>query len=337
MSTLPDKIRRGEQIALPVALLLQAATPVQRIGMWLRLRQAREQVPARVVSYGNITAGGTGKTPAVIARVQLELAAGHRVAVVTRGYGSHKTAEPFVVLPGDGSQDLWEQVGDEPALIRRRAPGVVLVKSADRVAGALAAVERADCDVVILDDGFQSVALVRNEDWVCIDATNPFGNGHILPRGILREPLGALHRASGLIVTRCDQAQDVPALLKRLHELRKGIPIRTTRHAPTGLWRVRDGAFLPLSHLAGTAIGAASAIAQPELFHRTLASLGAHIVAKASYPDHAAIPMEALPKADLVVVTEKDAVRMRDAPEQVYALQIDLEDMVIGSTGTRDA
>lgn len=331
MSRLRDKIRRGEKVSLPVAALLQAATPVQRVGMWLRMRQSREQVPARVVSYGNITAGGTGKTPAVLARVLAELAAGHRVAVVTRGYGSHKTAEPFVVLPTDGSKDLWEQVGDEPALIRRRAPGVVLVKSADRVAGAMAAVERANCDVIILDDGFQSVALVRNEDWVCIDATNPFGNEHLLPRGILREPLKALHRASGFVLTRCDQATDLVALVKRLRALRKGVPIRTTRHAPTGLWRVCDGSPAPLGHLHGADIAAACAIAQPEAFHRTLRDLGAHIVNEAHFPDHATIPMAALPTAAMVVVTEKDAVRMHDAPDHVYALQIDLEDFPTGS------
>lgn len=326
MSGLADKIRKGEAIPWPVAALLRAATPAQRVGMWWRLRGPRTGVAARVVSYGNITAGGTGKTPAVIERAREEVAAGRRVAILTRGHGSRKTPEPFLVLPSDPVANRWEEIGDEPALIRHRVPGVAIVKSADRVAGARTAVGRAGCDVIILDDGFQAVALARDEDWVCIDAANPFGNGHLLPRGILREPLKALHRASGFILTRCDAAPNAAQTLEQLARLRKGVPIRTTRHAPTGLWRVCDGAPLPLEALQGANVAAACGIAHPETFFHTLETLGARLTARVPFPDHHPVRLGAVPPADLTLVTEKDAIRMHAPPPHVYALQIDLQD-----------
>ncbi|MBI2431890.1 MAG: tetraacyldisaccharide 4'-kinase, partial [Candidatus Hydrogenedentes bacterium] len=190
----------------PLDYLLGVGTPLVRLGMWWRLRGPRTRVEARVISLGNLTAGGTGKTPAVIARAQAEIAAGRRVAVLTRGYGSQRVREPYVLPPGTPLPEtpLYKLIGDEPALIRRRAPGITLVKSADRVAGAHAAIA-AGCDTILLDDGFQAVALERDENILLVDATNAFGNGHLLPRGILREPVAAAGRATEIILTRCDQ------------------------------------------------------------------------------------------------------------------------------------
>ncbi len=106
--TLSEKVRNGEPIPAPIAALLTAATPVQRAGMWLRLHGPRERVDARVISFGNITAGGTGKTPAVIERVQQEIAAGHKVAVLTRGYGARKESSDALVVPGSEAASMWE-------------------------------------------------------------------------------------------------------------------------------------------------------------------------------------------------------------------------------------
>ena len=122
--SLAERIRTNQPVPLPVAALLSAATPVFRIGMWARLRAKRVRVDARVISFGNLTVGGTGKTPAVIERARMEMAAGHTVAVLTRGYGTQQTKTPVVVDGRNGLAGLYERVGDEPALIASKVPGV---------------------------------------------------------------------------------------------------------------------------------------------------------------------------------------------------------------------
>jgi len=295
--------------------------------MWLRLQRTRSRVPAFVISFGNITVGGTGKTPAVIERAQRELAAGRRVAVLTRGYGARKSPEPLVITPDAGIEGLAEYAGDEPALIARRVPGVILVKSANRVAGARVAAGEYGCDVLILDDGFQHVALERDENCLMIDATNPFGNGCLLPRGILREPLSAMKRATSVILTHCDQASDLDSVVERVRSLCPGARLRKTRHAPFGLWRVEDGTRADLEMIRGREVTAACGIANPEAFFRTLTELGTTVNARLAYRDHWAIPRSVLPTSGIVIITEKDAVRMREAAPNVYALAIELRDV----------
>lgn len=322
-----EKVRRGDPLPWPVGCALRACTPAVRLGMWRRLRQPRVRVQAHVVSFGNITAGGTGKTPAVIERAQRECAAGKRVAVITRGYGGGKVREPAVVPPDASREGLAALMGDEPALIARRAPEVFLVKSADRVAGARAALQRFGCEVLLLDDGFQAVRLERDENILVIDATNPFGNGHLVPRGILREPPEAIRRATEILLTRCDQADETEPLEQRMGAIQPGVPIRRTRHAPSGLWRVADGGAVPLHSLAGTGVRAVCAIGNPEAFFYTLESTGARVTERVAFPDHAPIPPGALKGPGPVVTTEKDAVRMEGAPPAVLALAIALEDL----------
>jgi tetraacyldisaccharide 4'-kinase len=324
---LGEKIRRGDPIPAPLSALLHAATPVTRWSMQRRLNAPRVRVDAHVVSIGNLTAGGTGKTPAVIERAQQALQDGHKVAVLTRGYRAASSPTPVAYsnVPTDG--DAVRTLGDEPLLILRKVPGVVVVKCADRVAGAHVAIDRFGCDTLILDDGFQYVRLERDENVVLIDATNPFGNGYLLPRGVLREPVEALARATEVMLTRCDQVEDPDAIADEVHRVHPTLPIRKTWHAPSELWRVADGSASPLTDLNGKAIHAACAIGNPEAFLKTLESLGAKIVGRQSYPDHAPIPLEDLPSDGMIAVTEKDAVRMPQARENVWALGIALADL----------
>lgn len=325
MSGLTDKIRRGEPLPWWAGVPLRMLEPLTRAGMAYRLRQPRTRVSARVISFGNITAGGTGKTPAVIARAEQELAQGRRVAVLTRGYGAEKGPEPLVI---DGNKDaaIWRKIGDEAALILRRVPGVTVVKSANRVSGAQAAIAQG-CNTLILDDGYQYVMLERDENILVIDATNPFGNGHLLPRGILREPLSAVQRATQVILTRCDQAPEVDAVEREVRRWLPEVPLRRTRHAPTRFWRVADGASRSLESLRGERAVAACAIGHPEAFFQTLTGLSIEVVSKRAYPDHAPVRAEELPRDEPVIVTEKDAVRLSGAGDNVYALGVDLQDI----------
>jgi len=325
LDSLKDKIRKNEPVSPLVASLLCAVTPLFRIGMLARAARGETRVEARVISYGNVTAGGTGKTPAVIERARAELAAGARVAVLTRGYRSKRSTPCVIVDSRTPRRDLHTIIGDEPALILRRAAGVVVVRDADRVRGARAAIEQCGCDTLILDDGFQHLRLARDENHVLIDASNPFGNGWLIPRGILREPLKALSRATHITLTRCDQARDLGELVGRLGELAPGAPIRCTRHVPRDPWRLIDGQRMLLSELRGMRVRAVCGIGHPEAFLRTLASLGAVVAECATYSDHEGIPAAAFASSLVTITTEKDAMRLGDPAQHIYALPVELE------------
>ena len=326
LDRLAEKVRADEELPLPLRVCLGAASVFVRAGMWVRLHGPRVRVPATVISFGNLTAGGTGKTPAVIARARAELAAGGRVAVLTRGYGSPPVREPLAVDTDVATEDLCGLLGDEPALIARKVPGIVIVKHADRVAAARAAIARHGCGVLILDDGFQHVRLERDENVLLIDASNPFGNDRIVPRGILREPLAAARRATEIVLTRCDQARDLPALIASLATLCPGIPIRKTRHAPRALRRLVDDVMLPLDAIRGMEVTAICGIGHPEAFFRTLEALGARVVGRRQYRDHTRIPADAFASETLMVTTEKDAVRLERNLANVLALCIEIVD-----------
>jgi tetraacyldisaccharide 4'-kinase len=326
---LAERIRRGDSIPAPIAIALAAATPAVRFGMFLRSREAKTHVDARVISIGNITAGGTGKTPAVIERARREIAAGHTVAILTRGYGV-PSRSPIQVF--DGTSNLhgaWKDYGDEPVLIAKKVPGALIARCADRVAAAQWAVEERKCDTLILDDGFQYLRLHRDADVVLIDATNPFGNEWLLPRGILREPIDALRRATEFILTRCDQGKDVGAIVSRLRNVAPNVPVRTTRHAPSHVWHVKSGRQEPLDFLRGKRVGAMCAIANPEAYFETLERLGAHVEIKAKFQDHHDFSEQEFDLELPIVVTEKDAIRFEVPHENLYALGIQLEDVVI--------
>jgi len=184
------------------------------------------------------------------------------------------------------------------------------------------------CDTLILDDGYQHVRLARNENVLLIDATNPFGNGHLIPRGILRERPAAARRATRIILTRCDQADDLPSLMATLLMAAPQAPVRKTRHAPKGLWRVVDGETVALDAIRGRQVKAVCAIASPEAFFKTLEDVGAAVAERVAFTDHAELAPEALAFEGPVVVTEKDAVRMdrTRTADNVLALAVELQD-----------
>lgn len=303
---------RGGPLAGPMRGLLYAASlgyglVVARRNAYFDRRERQISLTVPVFSVGNVTVGGTGKTPLVMDLVERLNAMGRSPAVVARGYGG-----------GD------EGPNDEQRLIQRRCPGVIYVADRDRVEAGRLAVEEYGADVVVLDDGFQHRRLARDLDIVLIDATCPFGYGHLLPRGLLREPPTALGRAGLIVLTRCDQAPmgELRRIEARLRVYAPDAAILKCRHHVTSIHRL-SGEAEP-SDLAGRRAVVFGGIANPGSFLTTVSSLGANVVGERWWPDHHHYVAKDVtylnragrfPPFDVLVTTEKDAVKLSAIPE----------------------
>lgn len=316
-----------------LAMLLAPAATVQRLGMARRLAAPSVHIAARVVSVGNLTLGGTGKTPAVIARAEAEIARGRRVALITRGYHAERTPEP-TIYPNTTAlraatpelARLAQTLGDEAALVAWRVPGCAVVKGRDRVAAARVAVEQLGCDLLLLDDAFQYVRLARDENVLLVDATCPFGNRRVFPAGYLREPVEAAARATEILLTRCDQSDALDALEAELDGLAPAVPRRRTCHAPEAVVALETGEALPMGWLSQRRVRPACGIGNPQAFLRTLEGLGALVESPLILPDHGRLPAGFDDAALPLVLTEKDAVKL-DAPlPNAFALRVRLRD-----------
>lgn len=299
--------------AWPALGLLRAAECVYACGVALRAahydrRGPRAVLPVPVISVGNLTVGGTGKTPFVIELVKRLERMGYSPAVLSRGYKAG-IGEP----------------GDEERLIRANCPSVVCLCEPDRARAGEIACQTFGADVVVLDDGFQHRRLGRTLDIVLIDATCPFGFGHLLPRGLLREPVRSLRRADVVVLTRCDQVS-LAALARteaRLRDLACEAAHIKCRHRVTSVERL-DGT--PTGRdLAGARAIMFAGIGQPRAFATTVRSLGVEVVGEHWWPDHHAYrprDIDALrrpgrfPLHDLLITTQKDAVKL-DALENI--------------------
>ncbi len=277
---------------------------------------AVKHLPRPVVSIGNITVGGTGKTPVTGWLAGRLLAEGYRVCVLSRGYGG--TLEGTVAVVSDGTNILLgpRECGDEPYLLASTIPGLMVLIGSDRYAAGMCAMERSAPDVFLLDDGYQHIRLHRDMNILLLDASSPFGNGHCLPAGSLREPRSACHRADWVIHTRCETADvAVPDLgnIPRAsagHELRDLVPL------------AGDGGPIELARLQGRSVAAFAGIADPERFFADLQRCGARLVHTASLPDHVRYDDRLIgdlltADADFYVTTEKDAVKLRSMPRKL--------------------
>jgi tetraacyldisaccharide 4'-kinase len=291
-------------------------------GYRLRLQAYRSgwatvnRLPCRVISVGNLTLGGTGKTPMVEAIATVLHRHGARVAVLSRGYGG--TQRQAITIVSDGARCLVspDVAGDEPSLLAERLTGIPVLVAQNRFAAGKLAVERFDVEVIVLDDGFQHVQLARDLDIVLLDASRPFGTGRLFPRGDLRESPMALARAHIIVLTRWTPGgQEAPWI-----PLPPLTPIYRSRHEPSTARVLQDGRVLPLTALRGRRLVAFCGIAMPEDFHRMLQRLGAVVVAFHPFPDHHPYTrreLEALSRAagqlgaEVLVTTEKDSMRLR--------------------------
>lgn len=298
----------------------------------------RRRVAARVISIGNITLGGTGKTPAVIHVARHFRDRGERVAVLVRGHGGRKLAGVNVVHDGVDRLLGVDDVGDEAVLLAERLADVPVLAGKDRRLTAKVAVETFEASVLVLDDGFQYRRLVATDQIVLLDATRPFGTGRLFPAGTLRDPVGYLARADQIWLTRTDHPGAVASaeLHRRVSELAPDVPIFSTRHEPTRLTVFPSGAALPLDRLRGATVVSMAGIGNPEALDATLAGLGVVRLVREPFPDHYRYTQEdiagVLRRAaergcEAVVTTEKDAVRLSLWPAggpELWVLGIDL-------------
>ena len=299
---------------------------------WGLLRS--KKLPLPVISLGNITLGGTGKTPATVNVAGLFLKHGMKPVVLSRGYG--RSDRSAVLVVSDGNSRVLDPAsgGDEPVLIAHRHPEVPVVAGADRHRSGMAAIERFRPDVAILDDGFQHIRLKRDLNIVLIDAVDPFGSGRLFPAGILREPATALKRADIVLITRSDRTESVGRLKEVIGQFTNA-PIFTARYSPRDLIDVATGETKPLDFLRGKPVFAFAGIARPDSFISLLESLGAMVTGTAVYEDHYAYTRSDLSglirqagerNSSLLATTEKDGVRIKSmAPKGIWAVRIDME------------
>jgi tetraacyldisaccharide 4'-kinase len=300
--------RRGAGAAMARGVLRLAEVPYTAAVNWRNRRFDRAHWPAQqvgvpVVSVGNLTLGGTGKTPMVkwIARCFAERDI--RVAIVSRGYRA---------TAGDKNDEALE--------LEQSLPDVPHVQNPDRVAGARAAIEQFGSQLVLLDDGFQHRRLARNLDVVLLDSSAPFGFDHVFPRGTLREPIAGLARAQVVCLTRADQCESAvrEAIRGRVAQLAPQAAWCEAAHAPHEL-RDSNRNTQSIAILAGRRVAAFCGIGNPAAFRRTLEGLGACIAYWREFPDHYAYNSAdraalsaaiATSGAELVVATHKDLVKL---------------------------
>ena len=306
-----------------------------------------------VISIGNLTVGGTGKTPIVEKFARALQSGGRRVAILSRGYKSvprpskrgllarfrNEDVDPPRVV-SDGKSLLLDSVtaGDEPYMLAHNLKDVIVLVDKDRVKSGRFAIDKWKVDTLLLDDGLQYLHLKPRLDMVLVDRQAPFGNEFLLPRGTLREPPRNLRRASYIFITK-STGEPNDALVRRIRRYNRTAEIIECAHKPLHLQNILTGERLPLELLRDTYIGSISGIAAPESFEGGLKKLGAHVDLAKRYIDHHRYSEAELNSfinrcirrdLEMIVTTEKDAVRMPRLQEAevkvpIYFLRVEIE------------
>jgi tetraacyldisaccharide 4'-kinase len=272
-----------------------------------------------VYCVGNLTLGGTGKTPVVIALTKELCRLGRKPAIISRGY-RRDSAPGQLVVAGDGigGFSTVSAAGDEPALMARTLPEVPVIVCADRVAACEKVIGMGTCDCVIMDDGFQHLRLQRDADFVLIDSTVDLGRLRVFPAGTLREGLSALRRAAAVIHTRCEQQQFLDRNRQVVESIGHDIPqFKCEFHMEDGFYPLSgEGKLLSVADLSQKRVLAFAGIAHPGPFFSALEAQGITLQEKVSLPDHAHYSREQLARllanCDVAITTEKDAVKLRE-------------------------
>ncbi len=304
-----------------------------------------------VVSIGNLTVGGTGKTPVVEKFARSLQDGGRRVAILSRGYksvkqpflkrllgniqGKNEIDPPRVVSDGRALLLDSKTAGDEPYMLAANLPDIPVIVDKDRVKSGKHAISEFNCDTLILDDGLQYLRLRHRLDIVLIDRWQPFGTERLLPRGTLREPPRNLKRASYIFITKCT-GEPNDDLIERIRKYNRTAEIIECEHRPRHLQHIETRATQPLESLRGMRVGTISAIAVPESFEEGVRRLGAKIEATCRFMDHHRFTEQEIitfinccveSDVDMIITTEKDAVRFPrlgrlDVP--IYFLRVEI-------------
>ncbi len=295
------------------------------------------QLGSPVVSIGNITVGGTGKTPMVIMLAETLKKEGFRPAILSRGYGGKKRDRITVVSDGKNVLMGIQEAGDEPLLMAQSLGDVPVITGKKRYSTGRYAIDQMKADILLLDDAFQHRSLERDLDIVLLDGERPFGNDYMLPRGMLRESKRALKRADIVVLTGNDwDRKESEGVVKTLRKYTDA-PLFFASRKPDSLIDGKTGEKLPLDYLKGRRVCAFSGIAKPENFRESLVSLGGNIVSFIPFPDHHVYEEKDIKEigrrvaessAEIVITTEKDGVKLIDFPrfsQDIYLLKIEME------------
>ena len=333
-----------------------------RLGLYRSRYLRAHPLGCPVISVGNLTVGGTGKTPVVEMLARALQSGGRRVAILSRGYKSvprplllrlwdglikgGAVFAPRVVSDGNALLLDSRTAGDEPFMLANNLRGVVVLVDRDRVMSGRFAVEQFGADILLLDDGYQYLRMQHGIEVALVDSQAPFGNGFLLPRGTLREPPGNLRRATHIFLTKCEEAGNAE-LIARIRRYNRTAEIIECAHRARHLRNFVTGEIKPLEFLEGLRIGAICGIAIPESFENALTSLGARIEVSKVYADHHRYTPKEVENfirrcgkrgLDAIVTTEKDAVRIPRILEPevpIYYLRVEIEILAGGEGWNR--
>ena len=304
---------------------------VKSLVLFYRIKPYRPQ--CRVIGIGNITVGGTGKTTIVEFAARSLRQDGYKVAIVSRGYKRKKGK-------GAGCDPDYETMGDEPYMLHKRLGDVAVIVDSNRIRAIKRAIKDYAADTVILDDGFQQWGIKKDSEVVAIDATNPFGNRRLLPRGILREPLSSLRRADILVLTKTNINPDVQGIRDVLARINPRAIIFESVHNPLGFYYLGiEEELLNPDALKGKTVTLVSGIGAPDSFQNLVGGMGVNVGLSFTFPDHYDYKQEDLDRIfraskdkniDTVLTTEKDAARLSrlrtaDSGLRILVLRIELK------------
>ena len=317
-----------KSLILPPLSSLYSALTRTRLSLYQRGTFRTTKLDQPVISVGNMTVGGTGKTPLVQFVSKIIAAHGKTVCILTRGYGRQNPEKQVVVSDGRAILATPAEAGDEPYLLATNLLGLAaVICNADRISAARDAIEVFGTECFVLDDGFQHLRLARDLNIVTVDATNPWGGGQLLPYGRLREPLSGLSRADCVVLTRCDQAGDLEPLREQIRNLIRGRPLFESTMEPRP------------APLPGGPVGAFCAVGNPQSFFAQLKKAGYVVVYEKVFRDHHNYTQKDIEEladtatrtgATSLITTAKDAVKLRSLsfslPYSVFEIEIAIKD-----------
>jgi tetraacyldisaccharide 4'-kinase len=319
-----------KSLILPPLSVLYSAITRTRLSLYRRGTFQSTKLDRPVISVGNITTGGTGKTPLVEWVVRTVAADGKKVCILTRGYGRDNPERMVVVSDGTTVMATASEAGDEPFMLATNLLGVAaVISSADRVAAASEATKRFATECFVLDDGFQHLRVQRDLNIVAVDATNPWGGGRLLPYGRLREPLSGLSRADCIVITRTDQAKDVDALRNEIQRFAPNIPVFLSRMHTSRIMPLHDSddALVP-------PVAAFCAVGNPRSFFDAVPY---EVVLQKAFADHhrysqpeidSLIESAKRAGANSLITTAKDAVKLRTLAFSLPCFVLEIEPQI---------